>query len=177
LEACQRGLEVETIINSQHPRSSFTPKGKFVAIGSSTQPFKIQRLSPEEIADRQRKGLCYNCDEKWVKGHRCREQKLFHMDVNVSVTVDEVSPKEISEEESEQTPPIPDIVDPANSQEEAIISLHAISGIQTLQTLKIKGYIKYHQLVVLIDSGNTHNFINRSTTVALHIFVHPVNNF
>ena len=46
-----------------------------------------------------------------------------------------------------------------------------------MQTLKIKGYIKYHQLVVLIDNGSTHNFINQSKVVALHIFIHPINNF
>ena len=41
LEACQRALEAETILNAQHPRSSFTPKSKSATIGSSTQPFKI----------------------------------------------------------------------------------------------------------------------------------------
>ena len=29
----------------------------------------------------------------------------------------------------------------------------------------------------LIDSGNTHNFINQCTTQAIHYFVHPTNNF
>lgn len=41
LEACQCALEAETIINAQHPRSSFTPKGNSTTIGSSSQPFKI----------------------------------------------------------------------------------------------------------------------------------------
>jgi hypothetical protein len=31
--------------------------------------------------------------------------------------------------------------------------------------------------VVLIDSGNSHSFINRHTTEAIHWFVHPINNF
>lgn len=30
---------------------------------------------------------------------------------------------------------------------------------------------------MLTDSGNTHNFINKSKFVALHMFVHLVNNF
>ena len=30
---------------------------------------------------------------------------------------------------------------------------------------------------MLIDSGNTHNFISRNKDVDLHIFVHPINNF
>ena len=32
-------------------------------------------------------------------------------------------------------------------------------------------------MVVLIDSGNTHNFIHQAKVEALHIFIHPVNNF
>ena len=43
---------------------------------------------------------------------------------------------------------------------EVIISLHALSGISAPQTLKMKGYIKHHMLVVLIDIGRTYNFIN-----------------
>jgi hypothetical protein len=68
-------------------------------------------------------------------------------------------------------------VDPTSSKEGVIISLHALSDISTPQTLKIKGHIKYHQLVVLVDIGRTHNFIDRSKAEVIHIFVHPINNF
>ena len=27
--------------------------------------------------ERRKKGLCYNCDEKWGLGHKCRNAKLF----------------------------------------------------------------------------------------------------
>lgn len=33
-------------------------------------PFK--RLTPEEMATRRDKGLCYQCDDKWTPGHHCR---------------------------------------------------------------------------------------------------------
>ena len=81
------------------------------------------------------------------------------------------------EDINEQLVPVPDTVELATSTEEAIISLHAFSGVSTPQTLKIKGYIKYHQLVVLIDNDNTHNFINRSKEKFLRIFIHPTNKF
>ena len=45
------------------------------------------------------------------------------------------------------------------------------------QTFKSKGYIIHHPLVVLIDSGNTHNFINRSKVKVVHCSIHLVNNF
>ena len=27
--------------------------------------------------ERRKKGLCYNCDEKWGFGHKCKYVKLF----------------------------------------------------------------------------------------------------
>lgn len=54
--------------------------------------------------------------------------------------------------------------EPEVSKEEDIISLHDLSDIFSLQTLKIWDYVKHHKVVVLIDSGNTHNFINRWKT-------------
>ena len=92
--------------------------------------------------------------------------------------MEEVGPKEPSMEDiSEQPMPVPDMVELATSTKEALISLHALSGVSTPQTLKIKGCIKYHHLVVLIDSDNTHNFINRSKAEFLHIFIHLIHNF
>jgi hypothetical protein len=61
--------------------------------------------------------------------------------------------------------------------EEPVISLHALVGISAPQTLKIKGYIKHRSVVVLIDSGSTHNFIHRRVTEDVNFFVRPVSNF
>ena len=41
-----------------------------------------------------------------------------------------------------------------------IISYNALVGITTPQTIKIEGHIKKKKIIVLIDSGNTHNFIH-----------------
>ena len=48
------------------------------------------------------------------------------------------------EEINEQTFPVPNIVEPTTYTKESITSLHALSGVSTPQTLKIKCYIKYH---------------------------------
>ena len=40
------------------------------------------------------------------------------------------------------------------------ISCNALAGITTPQTLKIEGHIKKKKVIVLIDSGSTHNFIH-----------------
>ncbi|MCI50689.1 hypothetical protein A2U01_0071933, partial [Trifolium medium] len=54
-------------------------------VGSATSMFKptmsvalfkphtpIKRLTPDELQDRRDKGLCYNCDDRFQPGHRCK---------------------------------------------------------------------------------------------------------
>ena len=124
------------------------------------------------MEDRQCKGLCYNCDEKYVKADHYCEQNLFHIDVSSTPEIEDLDQEEPSEEETNEKPLLlPDTIEPVASNEEAIISRDALSSVSTMQIFKIKGYIKYHLLVVRIDSGSTHKFINRSKAIALH-FIH-----
>jgi hypothetical protein len=57
------------------------------------------------------------------------------------------------------------------------ISCHALDGIRTLQNLKIKGYIKKRKVIVLIDSGSTHNFIHCKLAKDLNLFIYPAPKF
>jgi hypothetical protein len=41
-----------------------------------------KRLTPAEMAERRRQGLCYNCDELFVRGHHC--QRLFYLEVSAN---------------------------------------------------------------------------------------------
>ena len=34
-----------------------------------------QRLTPQKLDERRAKGLCFNCDNKYSKGHKCNEKK------------------------------------------------------------------------------------------------------
>ncbi|RVW74901.1 hypothetical protein CK203_054589 [Vitis vinifera] len=65
-----------------HKRSSFNLEPKKTVSTNSTvtsRPLSstpaIRRLSPTEMKERRDKGLCFNCDEKFAPGHRCK--KLF----------------------------------------------------------------------------------------------------
>jgi hypothetical protein len=58
-----------------------------------------------------------------------------------------------------------------------MISCNALAGISTPQTLKIEGYIKNKKVIVLIDSGSTHNFIHYKLAKALNCFVYPTPEF
>jgi hypothetical protein len=58
-----------------------------------------------------------------------------------------------------------------------MISCNPLAGIITPQTLKIKGYIKNKKVIVLIDSGSTHNFSHYKLAKDLNFFVYPTPEF
>jgi hypothetical protein len=102
----------------------------------------------------QFKGLYYNCDEKYFTGHKCKEKNYF-----MAISED------VSEEEVE-APLVVELLDPTNitlpldpPDVEPIISLNYLTRFSAPQTLKLIGYIKNHKVIIVIDSGNTHNFI------------------
>ena len=51
------------------------PKNKVVI--ESKSKISIKRLTPAQMDERRKRGLCYNCDEKWRVGHKCKYAKLF----------------------------------------------------------------------------------------------------
>jgi hypothetical protein len=123
------------------------------------------RLTPQQLEERKEKGLCFNCDNKYSKGHKCGEKKLFYIDCE-------------EEEEQEQEPSQDENVEAISSEDlTPTISCNALAGISTPQTLKIEGYIKKKKVIVLIDSGSTHNFIHYKLAKALNCFVYPVPKF
>lgn len=38
----------------------------------------VKRLNPDELRERRRKGLCFNCDKRFSPGHRCK--RLFYIE-------------------------------------------------------------------------------------------------
>ena len=52
-------------------------------------------------------------------------------------------------------------------------SSNALEGITTPQTLKIEGFIKKKKVIVLIDTGSTHNFIHCKIAKELNCFLYP----
>lgn len=128
----------------------------------------------QKMAERRKQGLCYYCNEKYSRGHKCKEPKFFQIDATDHSSSEEAPPFEEPEEEDEDNQ-----LDNAllATPDEPVISLHALAGISSPQTLKIRGFIKHHPIVVFIDSGSTHNFIHQRVVEAMHCFVRVVSNF
>ena len=47
--------------------------------GKTDSRFKLplQRLTNAQMEERRKQSLCYNCDEKWQLGHKCKGVKVF----------------------------------------------------------------------------------------------------
>jgi hypothetical protein len=115
------------------------------------RPFK--KLTSAEMTERRRQGLCYNCDEQYVRGHRC--PRPFYLEV-----------ADFEEDE-----------DPAHCRTRsrtndfpACLNWHSIRRHNAVE-VSIRG----SALTALLDTGSTHNFINLGTTRALQLEYSPNN--
>jgi hypothetical protein len=75
------------------------------------------------LVEHQLKGFCYNCDEKYFLGHKCKEKKLF-MAISKDVPEEDVTVPLVEE------PSLPDATqEPTDTPEvDPLISLHALTG-------------------------------------------------
>ncbi|KAJ8751592.1 hypothetical protein K2173_016841 [Erythroxylum novogranatense] len=110
-------------------------------------PSNFRRLSSQEARERREKGLCFYCDEKFVPGHKCNNPQLFMIEEDGSALYEEESEEPLQDECN-----LPDIPE---------ISFHAITGVHNPQTLRLYGKMNNKDLVVLIDSGSSYNFIEQ----------------
>jgi hypothetical protein len=123
------------------------------------------RLTPQQLEEIKENDLCFNCDNKYSKGHNYGENKFFYIDCE-------------EEEEQEQEPSQDENIEAISFEElTPTISCNALARISTPQTLKIEGFIKKKKVIVLIDSGSTHNFIHYKLAKALNFFVYPEPEF
>jgi hypothetical protein len=172
VEATKRAKESQHVVSSQKQKPSFIPRTKLVNPTTPSAPLKIQKLTRAEMAERQLKFLCYNCDDKYFPGHKCKEQNIF-MAISEDISEEDVETPLVSE-----SPETIDITPPSDPPEvELVISLNALTGFSAPQTLKLIGYIKHRKVIILVDSGSTHNFIHRRIAQETHCYIHVVNNF
>ena len=131
-EACQVARKVERALAAQYSRPNFPAKGRPPQAHNTTQTLKVQKVSPAEMAERRKQGPCYYCDEKYSPGHKCKESKFFQIDATDYSSTEEDPPLEEPEaiEEDNQKETVSD---------ELVIWLHALAGISSPQTLKIRG--------------------------------------
>ncbi|PKI61860.1 hypothetical protein CRG98_017758 [Punica granatum] len=93
--------------------------------------------------EKRAKNLCFWCDERFVPRHKCSRRQAFLIEVEAV----EEGQDEVMKEELEETP-------------SPHISLHALLGTRSCQTMRVVGIMGKRLLHILVDSGSTHNFLN-----------------
>lgn len=155
----------------------FIPKPDTIVPLNTSKPEEnklpiFKRLSPTERKERASKGLCFNCDDKFSPGHKCKG-RIFKLSADeFSFWEVENDIEDHGEEDQDQevsTDPIP------IGQTE--ISFHAFEGHISGNTIRLDGYIKCLSVSVLVDTGSTHNFIQKEAAKLLKFTIHVIPPF
>lgn len=120
----------------------------------------VKRITPKEFDERRAKGLCFGCNEKYFRGHVCKKKQMFMIDIGEAE-------EEFVEAQQELTPD--------DNSEQFHISVHALSGIQSYRTMRIKGIVKKTEINILVDSGSAHNFLDPRVAKRSGVRIHPTN--
>lgn len=118
-----------------------------------TKPFQSNyqkpqiNISREERREKQLKGECYFCDKPYERGHKCnlRQTQIFLIEIPAFEEEDN------DEQGSQEYFEVRDV--------EPCISVTALSGSHSFQTMRVNGMFGKKSIHILIDSGSTHNFL------------------
>jgi hypothetical protein len=101
-----------------------------------------RRLTPNEMAKRCHLGLCFNCNEKYTRGHNMFCRRIFFLEgMEIKDAADAAGNTE-------------------HDAEAPCFSLQAVPGVPMAGTMQITVALGAASLVALLDSGSTHNFIS-----------------
>jgi hypothetical protein len=106
------------------------------------------------MEERRRLGLCFNCNEKFGRGHNRVCQRIFLIDLA------------LDDDDG-------DAEDVEQAADEPRISVHAITGIRTSETMQVRIHLGGASLLALLDSGSTHNFVAAEAAARTSLQLRP----
>ncbi|XP_058752398.1 uncharacterized protein LOC131625563 [Vicia villosa] len=136
---------------------------------STQQPshLPIKKLSQAQIQERRAQGLCFNCDEKFIPGHKCATGRFL-----ILLCDDEVmEPSQLGAEQLE----VIEETEPRDTYFQ--LSTQALTGHFSPQTLKFRGTIGGLPVMVLVDTGSTHNILQPRIAQHLNLPTTPIPHF
>jgi hypothetical protein len=106
------------------------------------------------MQERRENGLYYYCDEKYQPGHKCNKPRLYVVEgIEWEEKVEPLDEgllelhREVSLEEEE----VGELLG---------ITLYALAGTPTPRTMRVIGKVGFLEVVILIDTGSTHSFVD-----------------
>jgi hypothetical protein len=101
---------------------------------------------------RRAMGLCYKCNKKWAKDHRCSPTVQLHAVQQLWELF------QLEDDEAE----FDNHVSESGEQLLLAISKSTVTGYPAPRTMKFWGLIHHHEVSIQIDSGSSISFINES---------------
>lgn len=163
------------------------PRLPLPAPPKTNNPLPIRYLSPTKMEARRAKGLCFNCNERFHTGHRCKP-KLFLL---LMTDEDETPPNESAEDLYlliEAPPPLSTTLLTTQTKttntfqtepepEHFHLSMDAMTRHGSPRTLHFTATIYGHPITVLVDTGSSHNILQARVTSFLNLPIRPVAAF
>ena len=133
----------------------------------------IKRLSWEKMQRKRAQGLCFNCNERFTAGHRCQKPQLLLLEAHEgNVYCGDGTDQQTWEDDHGG-----EAAEVQEHEPKLEITLHALTGWTAPKTMRVTAKMGPHEVMVLIDSGSTHNFISNRLANKLRLPVIPTETF
>nr|GEW37473.1 hypothetical protein [Tanacetum cinerariifolium] len=120
---------------------------------------KPYRLTQRELEDKRAKSRYFYCDQKYAPGHKCSGQ--LH---SIEVICEDDFDNYIDDDDETYQDFVGDMVGVTGSPQ---ITLNALSGLNSYQTIRVRDRVGKQVVHILIDCGSTHNFLDTHTAKKL----------
>ncbi|KAL0297748.1 UNVERIFIED_CONTAM: hypothetical protein Sradi_6826900 [Sesamum radiatum] len=138
-------------------------------------PFPARRLTPAEMQARCAQGLCFNCDDKFSPGHKCKAKQFLLL------LPDDIDADLVSSPPSDPDSPPPPPQPPSFVSSDPLLHFHlsnaAVTSPLSPRALCLRGSIFEHSVTVLIYSSSSHNILQPRVAAFLNLPISPVNPF